>query len=285
MEVVYRFIANAAEARVQPTDAGEARRLLEDGNRNFCRLVDRLRAGDTDAEPTIIPCDARLLGAGDDGHAPQQEPFAVLLGCADARVPPQMIFQRMSNELFVVRVAGNVIGDEVLGSIEYAVEHLGRSMRLVVVLGHTGCGAVTAAVDIYLTPRRFGEIGFTRSLRSMIYRLVLPVRAAARIIEEIWGADVAALPGYRQALVETAVCLNAAETAFQLHRETSSIRDGGVEVVYGVYDLATQRVGLPGSNEEPVVALTPAPRSTEEFAVVVDAVKNSAVLRGLLGVP
>lgn len=73
-----------------------------------------------------------------------QHPYAVILGCSDSRVPPELVFDEGLGDLFVIRDAGNVVDDEVLGSIEYAVEHLG--VRLVVVLGHEKCGAVSAAV-------------------------------------------------------------------------------------------------------------------------------------------
>ena len=72
-----------------------------------------------------------------------QSPFAVIVSCSDSRVIPESIFSAGIGDLFVIRVAGNVVGDFQLGSIEYAVEHLG--CKLVVVLGHTGCGAVGAA--------------------------------------------------------------------------------------------------------------------------------------------
>jgi carbonic anhydrase len=74
-----------------------------------------------------------------------QKPFAVILGCSDSRVAPEIIFDQGAGELFVVRVAGNVVESSQLGSIEYAVEHLG--VKLVVVLGHADCGAVTATVN------------------------------------------------------------------------------------------------------------------------------------------
>ena len=77
--------------------------------------------------------------------ANSQHPFAVVLGCADSRVPPEIVFDQGLGDLFVVRVAGNVIDDHALGSIEYAVDHL--SVRLIVVLGHQRCGAVKAAKD------------------------------------------------------------------------------------------------------------------------------------------
>ena len=74
-----------------------------------------------------------------------QKPFAVIVGCSDSRIPPPMIFDQGLGDLFVIRVAGNIADSVVLGSIEYAVEHLG--CKLVVVLGHGKCGAVTAAAE------------------------------------------------------------------------------------------------------------------------------------------
>src|SRR5437762_13276363 len=77
-----------------------------------------------------------------------QEPFATVLGCSDSRVPTELVFDQGFGDLFVVRVAGNVIADDVVGSIAYAALHL--RTPLFVVLGHAGCGAVTAAVDARL---------------------------------------------------------------------------------------------------------------------------------------
>lgn len=73
-----------------------------------------------------------------------QKPFAVIVGCSDSRVPPEIIFDQGIGDLFIIRVAGNIVDDVALGSIEYAVEHLGT--ELVIVLGHSKCGAVTATV-------------------------------------------------------------------------------------------------------------------------------------------
>jgi carbonic anhydrase len=77
-----------------------------------------------------------------------QQPYATILGCADSRVPPELIFDANFGELFIVRVAGNVISPEVMGSIQYAGSHL--HTPLFVVLGHEGCGAVKAAVETKL---------------------------------------------------------------------------------------------------------------------------------------
>jgi carbonic anhydrase len=74
-----------------------------------------------------------------------QQPFATILGCADSRVPPELVFDANFGELFIIRVAGNVISPEVMGSIQYAGSHLHTPLFLV--LGHEGCGAVKAAVE------------------------------------------------------------------------------------------------------------------------------------------
>ena len=119
---------------------------------------DRRRSSTTPGDGTgtarrIIPLDPRDLGlAPGDARAPEQRPYAAVLGCSDARVPIELIFNEGPNDLFVVRVAGNGLGSEVLGSLKYAVDHLGGSLKLIVVLGHSGCGAVSAAVDVFLEP-------------------------------------------------------------------------------------------------------------------------------------
>lgn len=76
--------------------------------------------------------------------AKEQHPFAILLGCSDSRVPPEVIFDQGIGDLFVIRVAGNCLDDVVIGSVEYAVAHLG--VQLLLVLGHDKCGAIDAAI-------------------------------------------------------------------------------------------------------------------------------------------
>ena len=91
-----------------------------------------------------------------------QHPYAVIVSCSDSRVIPESIFSAGIGDLFVIRVAGNVIDNHQLGSIEYAVEHLG--CKLVVVLGHTGCGAVSAAAG--------QNGGFVKSITDEIKRAI-----------------------------------------------------------------------------------------------------------------
>jgi carbonic anhydrase len=104
-------------------------RLIE-GNKRFVRGKARF--------PTVCKDSLAALARG-------QKPYATILGCSDSRVPPELIFDANFGELFIVRVAGNVISPEVMGSIQYAGSHL--HTPLFVVLGHQGCGAVKAAVE------------------------------------------------------------------------------------------------------------------------------------------
>ena len=108
-----------------------ALKRLQEGNERFV-------AGEASVETFRCPTRRKLL-------AKMQSPFAVILGCADSRVPAEIVFDQGHGDLFVVRVAGNIAAPSQVGSIEYAIEHLGA--RLVVVLGHTGCGAVAATLD------------------------------------------------------------------------------------------------------------------------------------------
>jgi carbonic anhydrase len=86
----------------------------------------------------------------------EQQPFAIILSCSDSRVPPEIIFDQGLGDLFVIRVAGNIIDDAILGTIEYAVEHL--HTPLVMVLGHDKCGAVTAAVQDVALPNHIQSL-------------------------------------------------------------------------------------------------------------------------------
>ena len=106
--------------------------------------LDRLKAGNARF------ASGKSLHAHESAHLRHQlisgqHPFAIVLGCSDSRVPVELIFDQGFGDLFVVRVAGNVITDDVLGSIEYARIHL--KTQLLVILGHDGCGAVTAALE------------------------------------------------------------------------------------------------------------------------------------------
>jgi carbonic anhydrase len=206
---------------------------LLDGNAGFVReALPNVPAPTTVGEPTEKPAPL----------PPTQSPFCIVLGCSDARVPLEMIFGAGPNEFFVVRVAGNALGDECLGSIEYALHTFKESVHLLVVVGHTRCGAVTAAVDAYLRPTEHNAIAFTRSLRTVVNHGLIAVRGAAVALAEVYGQEVAADPGYREALIETSVYLNVAMTAYHLRSELRPNEMFGIEVVFGVFDVATCRV-------------------------------------------
>ncbi|MCL4842466.1 MAG: carbonic anhydrase [Bryobacteraceae bacterium] len=166
-----------------------------------------------------------------------QHPYAVILGCADSRVPPELIFDEGLGDLFVIRDAGNVVDDDVLGSIEYAVEHLG--VQLVVVLGHEKCGAVTAAIQSDKAP---GHI-------QKVIDSILPAIAEARN-----------LPGDQ---VHNCVVANAKHVAFQIKTSEPILRlaveTNRIQVVAMDYHLSTGRVEvLDKLKEKPVTVAQPA---------------------------
>ena len=196
----------------------------------------------------IIPVDPGDLGlAPGEKDAPGQRPYAAVLGCSDARVPIELIFNEGPNDLFVVRVAGNGLGGEVLGSLKYAIDHLGESLKLVVVLGHSGCGAVTAAVDVFLNPKDYLSLAVKHSLRNILDRLLLVVHAAAKRIAAIRGPEAAHRSGYREALIEAAIVSNAALTAYTIQQEIGSVDPRGIHAAYGVYLLGEHQVWAPRS--------------------------------------
>ena len=93
------------------------------------------------------------------------------------------------------------------GSLNYAIEHLGESLKLVVVLGHSGCGAVTAAVDVFLDPAAYLSLVTKHSIRSLVDRLQVLVEASARRMAAAFGPDIPRHPRYREALIEVAVVI------------------------------------------------------------------------------
>ena len=147
LDITYRYEARWP-ARPQPSDSDAAFCRLCDGNRAFAALFDSTsknadKSADKSADRAemIVELDPRDVGlATGGGEAPRQRPFAAVLGCADARVPIEMIVGEGPNDLFVLRVAGNGLGAQVLGSLNYAIDHLRDSLRLIVVLGHGDSG-------------------------------------------------------------------------------------------------------------------------------------------------
>jgi carbonic anhydrase len=158
-----------------------------------------------------------------------QKPFAIIVGCSDSRVPPELVFDCSLGELFVVRTAGSTVSREGLGSILYAVEHLGSP--LVVVLGHTKCGAVGAAVDVATKHAH---------LHGALYDMALPILPAVMEAEEGHPADLqdAAI---RQNAKNIADRLKTADEAF-----STRIAAGRLKVVSAIYSLQSGQVEFMG---------------------------------------
>ncbi len=155
--------------------------------------------------------------------AKDQHPFAVILSCSDSRVPPEIVFDQGLGDLFVVRVAGNVIDDHGLGSIEYAVDHLGA--RLIVVLGHQSCGAVKAAKETIAAKGK--APGHIQSL----------VTAIKPVVEATAKDDL-----------DTTVKANVKHVVQALRSSTpilkAKVDSGEVQVIGGYYSLDTGAVSL-----------------------------------------
>ena len=150
--------------------------------------------------------------------ADKQEPFAAVLACADSRVPVELIFDQTIGHIFVTRVAGNMVTPEIIASLEYGVAVLG--IRILLVLGHTGCGAIKAAMKADAVP---GQI-------SVLYQHLQPA------------------VGRSGGSVDKAIEANAKLQAELLRTSSTVIRDtfkaGKLKVEAGVYDLATGKVAL-----------------------------------------
>jgi carbonic anhydrase len=196
-------LPRSADAQANPTPDSALEELIA-GNERFA--ANRL---------TSIEHDLEVLK---NRTAEKQEPFAAVLACADSRVPVELIFDQTIGHVFVTRVAGNLVTPEIIASLEYAVAVLG--VEMILVLGHTNCGAVKAALKADTVP---GQI-------SALYP---PLR---RAVEES-GGDLA-----------KAIEANSRVQAGLLRTSSTVIRDaekaGKVKVVSGVYDLATGKVSL-----------------------------------------
>jgi carbonic anhydrase len=165
---------------------------------------------------------------GED-RASRQMPFAAIISCADSRVSPTLIFDVDRGNLFSSKVAGNTIDSGTLGSTEFAVKLLG--VKLVMVLGHSNCGAVTAAIDLaneqasYPTAE-YGAIG------EVVERIVPPIRGLPPAERTV------------QACVELNASTQAADLAGRGPIISRAVEDGQIEVLAAVYDLETGKVSL-----------------------------------------
>ena len=191
----------------------EALQRLRDGNRRFV-------AGHSIADgPSSLLRRAELVEG--------QEPFAIILGCSDSRVPAELVFDQGLGDLFVIRVAGNIVAPSQIGSVEFAADRF--STRLVVVLGHSQCGAVLATLEELRRP----EDAHSRNLRSIVDR----IRPA---VAGLLATEMAQDPG---ALAREAVRANVRASANQLRHGSELIErlyaSDGLLIVGAEYSLET----------------------------------------------
>jgi len=184
--------------------------------------------------------------------ATSQEPFATILGCSDSRVPVEIVFDQGLGDLFVIRVAGNIVAPSLVGSVEFAAAKFGT--RLVVVLGHSRCGAIQATLDELRHP----SPNPSRNLYSIVDR----IRPAVE------GLLATGLRDDSEALVREAVRANIRASAHQLRHGSQvieqQIRSEGLLVVGAEYSLETGVVdffdGVPEGAGGRLVDADPIPR-------------------------
>lgn len=189
------------------TEADQALKTLTDGNKRYASLKQK--------HPNQGLKRRAEVSKG-------QKPFAAIVGCSDSRIPPEILFDQGIGDIFVIRVAGNIVDDVALGSIEYAVDHLGT--KLVVILGHSKCGAVTATVQ---GGEAHGHIG-------SIVKAIIPAVKKAK--------------GKKGDLTDNAIRVNIDLVTKQV--KTSApilaklVRAGKVKVVGAYYDIDTGLVEI-----------------------------------------
>ena len=202
----------------RPESAEQALEMLKQGNARFVENVQN-------PQSTLLASNALT-------HV--HEPFAIILGCSDARVPAEIVFDQGLGDLFVIRVAGNVVAPSQIGSVEFATEKF--ATKLVVVLGHSHCGAVTACVETLINP----DQQFSPNLRSIVDR----IRPSVYNLHEIYtanGQDIDA-----QELINRGIKANVRMSVTQLKHGSRILEDavnnGSLIIVGAVYDLDTGKV-------------------------------------------
>ena len=206
--------------------AREALERLQEGNRRF---VSDIRSRDT----LVSQMRRSELTMG-------QEPFAVILGCSDSRVPVEIVFDQGLGDLFVIRVAGNIVAPSQIGSVEFAAERF--ATRLVVVLGHSQCGAILATLEELRRPKE----NQSQNLRSIVDR----VRPS---VEGLLATELSHSP---DELIRQAVRANVRASANHLRHGSevleNLIQKDGLLIVGAEYSLETGSVaffdGVPGAD-------------------------------------
>ena len=202
----------------RPETAEQALEMLKQGNARFVENVQN-------PQSTLLASNALT-------HV--HEPFAIILGCSDARVPAEIVFDQGLGDLFVIRVAGNVVAPSQIGSVEFAAEKFGT--KLVVVLGHSHCGAVTACVETLINP----DQQFSPNLRSIVDR----IRPSVYNLHEIHTANGQDID--EQELINRGIKANVRMSVTQLKHGSRILEDavnnGSLIIVGAVYDLDTGKV-------------------------------------------
>ena len=198
------------------TTAAEALQRLKDGNRRFVERV-RNHEASLGASPRIQ-------------LTQEQKPLAIILGCSDSRVPAEIVFDQGLGELFVIRVAGNIVAPSLIGSVEFAAEQFGT--RLVVVLGHSRCGAIQATLEQLRRPAE----NQSPNIRSIV----------DRVRPSVEGLLKTELRHDEDALVRQAVRANVGVSVSHLRYGSDVlerlIQNDGLTVVGAEYSLETGEV-------------------------------------------
>jgi carbonic anhydrase len=193
--------------------AQEALQRLQQGNQRFA-------SGTSER-------DTRLSHAQRIAMAKEQAPFAIILGCSDSRVPTEIVFDQGLGDLFVIRVAGNIVAPSQVGSVEFAAQQFGT--RLIVVLGHSQCGAVLATLAELRRP--------TESKEPNLNSIVTRIRPA---VEELLGSEK---EHDEDELVEQAIRANVCASVSQLRHGSELveqlIKNEGLLVVGAEYSVET----------------------------------------------
>lgn len=258
----HRLVINVRQdpaLKDRPEDSAAAVAFLNRGNEGFASL------GEPNTYELTIGAEAIGLSRG-DGRTLPQEPLAAFLACADARVPVEVVFAHFANDLFVTRVAGNFAGIDAVGALHFAISHL-PTVKVVAVLGHEDCGAVTAAADSVLHPAGYLELMRDAPLRNSVNALVPAVMMARAGLKHVHGPAVVEQDGYREAVVAVAAVANAALNAMELNADLDR------DVYFGVYDLNTRLVGVRGGP----TGLQPAPADMAAFDEVLFAAARAAI--------
>jgi carbonic anhydrase len=218
-------IAFSSTSNESSISADEALRKLIDGNKNY------VETNLTNAERSDSATRASL--------AKSQKPYAIILSCSDSRVPPEIIFDKGLGEIFVIRVAGNIPDPVVLGSIEYAAEHLGSP--LIMVLGHKRCGAVTATIDLK------GKTSGSKNIDTIVKAIQPNVKTATAGCNVCKGEkDCAATK--KSELVECVSDANAKTVAANLTKDSKILKhmveEKKIKIVAAKYDLDDGKVTL-----------------------------------------